>query len=160
MNIFILDSDLQKSCQYHTDKHVVKLILEATQIASSAIWLAGGIGPYKLTHKNHPIVKWAMLTRENFHYVAEYGILLSEEYRFRYGKNHVSRSKLHDCLLSYHLFNNLSLTTHPLCMPDEYKILGNPVQSYRNYYNGAKRHLFRWKNRPIPDWITNKEIYG
>lgn len=160
MNIFILDYDLQKSVQYHVDRHM-KLIVEASQIASSAIWLAGGTGPYKLTHKNHPIVKWAGLTRMNFYYVIDYGILLSAEYKFRYGRTHKCLEILDECAGRGRLFKNrVILTPHLLCMPNEYKVADDPVQSYRNYYNGTKRRLFRWKNRPVPDWITNKEIYG
>jgi hypothetical protein len=39
-------------------------------------------------------------------------------------------------------------------MPDEYKVIGDAISSYRNYYNGEKRHLFAWKNRQIPHWIN------
>ena len=28
------------------------------------------------------------------------------------------------------------------------------VKSYRAYYNGSKREMFSWKNRPTPEWIS------
>jgi len=31
------------------------------------------------------------------------------------------------------------------------------VESYRNYYKGAKSGFANWKNREIPDWFLNKE---
>jgi hypothetical protein len=37
-------------------------------------------------------------------------------------------------------------------MPDEYKV-ADPVQSYRNYYMGAKAYFAVWKNRETPEWF-------
>jgi hypothetical protein len=37
-------------------------------------------------------------------------------------------------------------------MPDEYKVQGDSLQSYRNYYIGAKKTMAKWKNREIPCW--------
>lgn len=39
MNIFILDSNLDKSVEYHVDKHIVKMPLEACQMMSTALWV-------------------------------------------------------------------------------------------------------------------------
>ena len=36
-------------------------------------------------------------------------------------------------------------------MPEEYKVT-NCVESYRNYYKGAKTSIASWKNRSPPDW--------
>jgi hypothetical protein len=38
-------------------------------------------------------------------------------------------------------------------MPDEYKV-NNVIQSYRNYYIGAKKDFAKWKNRGIPEWFS------
>jgi hypothetical protein len=51
-------------------------------------------------------------------------------------------------------FHNIGLTPFALCMPDEYKVEGDAVQGYRNYYNGAKRDLHKWTNRNKPEWIV------
>jgi len=47
-------------------------------------------------------------------------------------------------------------------MPDQYKIKGNGVQSYRNYYNGEKQRMFSWKKRQVPEFInkTTGENYA
>ena len=42
-------------------------------------------------------------------------------------------------------------------MDDEFKLEGT-IESYRNYYNKDKRHLFKWTNRDVPYWI--KEEYN
>lgn len=44
MNIFILDYDLNKSIEYHVDKHVVKMPLEAAQMMSTALWVDDILG--------------------------------------------------------------------------------------------------------------------
>jgi len=33
------------------------------------------------------------------------------------------------------------------------------VESYRNYYIGAKKDFAKWKNREIPDWFLNKGVF-
>jgi hypothetical protein len=40
-------------------------------------------------------------------------------------------------------------------MPEEYKA-NDPVIAYRDYYNKAKSHLHSWKNRQVPDWISDE----
>ena len=39
MNLFYLDEDLDKCAEYHVDKHVNKMILEAAQILCTVIWV-------------------------------------------------------------------------------------------------------------------------
>ena len=39
-------------------------------------------------------------------------------------------------------------------MPDQYKVAGNSVASYQNYYLGDKASMFTWKNRQVPKWIA------
>jgi hypothetical protein len=38
-------------------------------------------------------------------------------------------------------------------MPDEVKIPGDSIASYRNYYINNKNHLANWKKRNIPSWF-------
>jgi hypothetical protein len=37
-------------------------------------------------------------------------------------------------------------------MPDEVKVSGDSIASYRNYYNKHKTHLASWKYREEPIW--------
>ncbi len=39
MTLFYLDNDLDKCAEYHVDKHVNKMILEAAQLLCTAIWV-------------------------------------------------------------------------------------------------------------------------
>jgi hypothetical protein len=45
-----------------------------------------------------------------------------------------------------------------MAMPDEYKVM-DVVQSYRNYYMGAKKSFAVWKNRKVPEWFSNNEVF-
>lgn len=156
MNLFVLDHDFEKNSEYHVDKHVVKMILEASQLLCTAFWEQGIPAPYKATHKNHPCSVWVRESEGNFNWCVSYAFALCFEYKHRYGKIH----KCRDNALSYIIANknkltfpNLKLTPFALAMPDQYKD-NDAVKAYRNYYLGEKRHLFSWKNRPTPDWIN------
>jgi hypothetical protein len=46
---------------------------------------------------------------------------------------------------------NGTMTSFALAMPDEYKV-DSTIESYRNYYKGAKTSFAVWKNRSIPEW--------
>ena len=44
MNLFYLDEDLDKAAQYHVDKHIVKMPLEAAQILCTTIYIDEYLG--------------------------------------------------------------------------------------------------------------------
>jgi hypothetical protein len=43
-------------------------------------------------------------------------------------------------------------------MPEQYRIPGDSITSYRNYYQGGKTRMFSWKKREIPDWILGEKF--
>ena len=55
-----------------------------------------------------------------------------------------------------HYFNlnlpNTILTPFAQAMPDEYKN-NDPIQAYRDYYNGEKSYFAKCKNSPTPTWF-------
>ena len=81
---------------------------------------------------------------------------LGEEYTYRYGKTHKSIEVIQWCLSNRPNIKDIDFTTPPLAMPDEYKV-DSVVESYRNYYKGAKSEIVSWKNRKIPDWFLEKK---
>lgn len=156
MNIFILDKDVKKCAMYHADKHVVKMITEHVQILSAVIrkQFPTNDNVYRLTHKNHPCTIWAGESLANFLYLISLTEALGEEYTFRYGKQHKALLKLPEIYkMSKHLtFKKFIMTPFAQAMPEQYRN-ANAVQAYRDYYKGDKQHLFKWKNREIPNWI-------
>jgi hypothetical protein len=153
MNLFYLDESFEKCAEYHTDKHM-KMLLEACQLLCTTFQLQDIPAPYRKTHANHPSAIWTRASRANFKWVINYSRALSEEYTYRYGKQHacnrvLSWAQANAGLLS---FPREGSTPFALAMPDEFKT-ACPVESYRNYYREAKKHLHSWKMRDIPWWI-------
>lgn len=154
MNIFFLDRDVKKCAQYHCDKHVVKMILESAQLLCSAHHMTDQVTdqvPYKLSHKNHPCSIWVRDSLSHYLYLCELGLELCKEYSHRYGKRHKSQEVIEWCLTNKVKISDKGFSDPPKAMPDEYKV-NDVVESYRNYYKGAKMEFCKWKNRPIPDW--------
>lgn len=152
MNLFVLDTDLSLNAQYHVDRHVVKMPLEAAQIASTVLRGRGTETKYKPTHAKHPCTLWAGATDANLDWTIQYGLALCKEYTFRYGKTHGCESVLMD-LAQFGRASRGSLTAHAQAMPEAFK-RPDAVSAYRAYYIGEKQRLFAWKNRPTPDWIV------
>lgn len=177
MNIFYLDSDQRRCARQHVDKHCVKMILEYAQLLSTAhrvidgreTTAAGTSGRrvkrwvlddfrddvlYQATHANHPSAVWARSSLENYLWLHGLFEALLEEYTHRYGRSH-SCARLAGVLsVPPNGIKEGGFTEPTPAMPDEYKVPGDSVSSYRNYYMGAKRALFSWKGREVPEFIT------
>ena len=155
MNIFILDLNPRKCAEYHSNSHVIKMVLESAQLLCGVHWATQSTYeiPYKLSHKNHPCSIWARECIENYKWLCDLGIELCEEYTYRYGKRHKSQDIIEWCIVHPpKIRKNGIITTFAMAMPDECKI-GLPVESYRRYYMTEKRELASWKNRETPYWF-------
>ena len=181
MNIFYLDHDVRKCAEMHNDKHTVKMILEYAQLLSTAHRVLDGdaivgLSPsgrkrttyvlnsaldsilYSATHINHPSAVWVRQSYANYVWLSKLLTELCREYTYRYGKIHkVELSGLEEELM-YPPMNIAPVTvpfTEPTpAMPDEVKIPGDSIASYRNYYINNKSHLANWKKRSIPQWYS------
>lgn len=159
MNIFYLSNNPVECARQHVDKHVVKMILESAQLLSNAHHMLDGdqvIKPiYKLTHKNHPSALWVRGSDAHYSWLHKLLGALCNEYTFRYEKIHkVERDNLLNVLADPPInIPKLGWLCDPTpAMPDEYKA-ETSVQSYRNYYIGAKSGFANWKKRETPDWF-------
>ena len=187
MNIFYLHKEPDIAAQMHVDKHCVKMILETCQLLSTAHRILDGeqvMGKTKLgrnvkrwvfhderddkiyqaTHVNHPSAVWCRHSNSNYMWLHQLLVELCREYTYRYGKVHKCEES---GLVSALRFIPVNIPVGPFteptpAMPDQYKIPGNSVQSYRNYYNGEKQRMFSWKQRPVPEFInkTTGEQYA
>ena len=154
MNIFVLDKDPIKAAQYHNDKHTIKMILEHTQMLSTAIRVCSNDkvdGIYKMAHLNHPCSKWTRQTRSNFLWLCEMTEELFKEYTRRYNKNHKSYDTFITCKNNAFYIPDGNLTPHSQAMPEEYKN-PDPVIAYRKYYINDKKEFSTWKLGNIPEW--------
>lgn len=171
MNIFYLDSDPIKAAEYMVDKHVVKMIVETAQLLSTAhrvldgkliegnkkVWVLPDDREnvlYKTTHVNHPSAIWCRESNNNYNWLYCHFLALLGEYTHRYGKIHKCtelslwlRDPPHNIPISWK-------TQATPAMPDEFKVPGDSVKSYRNYYRVGKASLHRWTKRDVPSWIN------
>lgn len=157
MNIFILDWDVKKCAIYHNNKHCIKQLLESSQLLCGVHHVVGTQTdiPYRLSHKNHPCAIWARESLSNYLYLCELGLELCNEYTYRYGKRHKSLEVIMWCISNKPNIPDIGFTEPARAMPDEYKVK-SVVQSYRNYYIGAKSGFANWKNREVPFWFSQK----
>lgn len=155
MNVFVLDEDMIKSAMYTCDKHVVKMITEQVQLLSSAYYYTGQaeLAPYKLSHQNHPIARWVRESRDNWTWLRIYTLVIYGEYKFRYYNRTHRAGEYARCMKAPKL-PRLGMTKMALAMPDEYKV-DSVVQSYRNYYIGAKLPIIHYTRREIPYWLAD-----
>jgi len=151
MNIFYLDKNPYKAASHFYDKHKVKMILESAQILCTAHHVHGNSDdvPYKQAHLNHPSTIWARQSKPNYYWLYEHMIALGQEYTKRYGKVHMSIDK---CKYALRFcpdgIESVVFTEPPQCMPDEYKVAGDSVTAYWNYYEQDKYKIAN-KNEQI-----------
>jgi len=184
LNIFYLHEDPRQCAEWMVDKHVVKMILETAQLLSTAHRLLDGKETivegwidefnikhkkkklwildddrndvlYNATHVNHPSAVWCRQSVSNYNWLVDHLFALGDEYRYRYGKTHLSITKLGIPIASPPLnLKEWDMTLMPSCMDVQYKIGDDPIANYRNYYKYGKSTMHRWKNRPAPEWIS------
>ena len=142
MNIFYLSEDPNQAAKMMYNKHVVKMILESAQLLCTAHIISDGEAadvPYKATHKNHPSAIWARESVSNYIWLYDHMIALGNEYTRRYGKKHLTILKCSGALCKApNNITKVDLTPMPQCMPDQYKVPGNSVEAYWNYYEAEK----------------------
>jgi len=181
MNIFYLDSDPSVAAQFHCNKHVLKQLLESAQMLCAAHWMtmpafkqsvaaglrpkavfegirsrvpAGQLPPWGVTHVNHPSAVWTRSSASHYKWHSRLGLALCAEYTKRYARRHKSED-VHDWL-AQNLPNvpDLGFNEPPPCMPDDVKVAGDSVLSYRNYYRQYKRRITVWEPRAAtPPWF-------
>lgn len=178
MNLFFLNIDPKKCAIEHCNKHVVKMILELTQMLYTSHNVLNGLveGGYRSFSPNHPTCIWVRLCAQNYNYTVKVAKYLCEEYTYRYNKTHKSEShilwleknlpsfKQNDdpyiscnkkVILSYNKkFQEQGHTPVPLAMPDDVKFT-DTFKSYRFYYIVHKRRFAKWKARDNPWWYTS-----
>tara|TARA_B110000914_G_scaffold40344_1_gene33753 strand:- start:204 stop:749 length:546 start_codon:yes stop_codon:yes gene_type:complete len=173
MNIFYLDSNPKVCAEMHVDKHCSKMLIEYAQLMSTAHRVLDGneyydknkigrrikrfshteTGLYKATHINHPSNIWLRQSKNNYKFLYEMWCNLHEEFVIRYGKSHMSYTKLHNLLKSPPINCADTPFTQPTqAMPEDVKNK-DAIKAYRDYYIKYKNGFATWKTR-VPSWYT------
>jgi hypothetical protein len=167
MNIFILSLIQKEIAEFMMDKHVSKILLEAVQMLCTAKRVlepdSGDDKLYRMAHKNHPVSIWCRKSRANFIWVLDLVDELHKEWKYRYGhpedkvhKSYLVALYLRQNIPSSELFEGEGLTEFALAMPEQYKLVDDPILSYRNYYmSEEKQRIATWKKkREKPAWYV------
>ena len=183
MNIFYVDKNPETAAKMMCDKHIIKMILESAQMLCTAKRVLDGteyvdrtkngrkITRWRLENPNeeatiykagwlgHPSTIWVMKSAYNYIWLYKHMMALNEEYKLRYNKDvdHVSIQKLGELLKQPPKNANLKAiaTDATPAMPDECKIPGDVVGSYRKYYILYKNYFAKWSApRSAPDWYV------
>jgi hypothetical protein len=158
MNIFVSSFDAKESAQALDDKRLIKMILETTQIISTNINLAGlRFGPYKTTHRNHPVTVWARRSHDNYLWLCAHLVHLCREYTKRFHKTHKCEQYIN---LLYNCSTDLAypqegLTTFPNCTT--FKDIKETTRAYRLYLNQKwtnDKRKPKWTNSKAPEWAA------
>lgn len=166
MNIFFLHTNPRRCARWHCDKHVVKMLLETCQLLYTCHWLGSpdfSTAPlrtgteqrgYKKSHWNHPCAKWIRLSLSNYIWLSTLGLELLREYKFRYNnKDHACAPHIEWLYRNKPtMLRDIGFIEPARAMPDKYKS-GDPVASYRRYYNGEKQSILKWTKRHRPHWV-------
>lgn len=172
MNIFYLNHNPQKAAEIQIDKHVVKMVLESAQLLCTAHRVLDGVHGYKLsannrrlqqwtmtdptmeevlykaTHFNHPSGVWARESVENYKWLYEHFKALSAEYTKRFGKSHLTWTKLGHVLdTPPKNAPNKPFFEPPQAMPPQYHVQGDSIAAYHKYYQAEKLQLGTDKDR-------------
>jgi len=160
MNIFAIEGDENtgtidwyKSGRTQDNLRTVKMLLESTQLLSTALQLNGMSGPYKPNHAKHPSTIWTAESASNWSCLMVHALALNEEYEERFKKNHKCYDRLIEMNQTFDpkKFSSTIATPLRLAMPDEFKS-NNPVKSYRDFYSTKEK--MRYPKNKIPDWFA------
>jgi hypothetical protein len=129
------------------------MILESVQMLCTALNKKGFTTPYKSTHIKHPCVLWVEESFGNFLWLKNLALALNTEYRFRYERDsdHKSISVLNE--ITSCIYEDRGLTEFAQAMPDKYKVPGDAVKAYRQFYLGEKMKFAKWTKRSVPEWV-------
>ena len=158
MNIFVLDEDPATAAAMHCDVHVVKMILETTQILCTARHLAGNPVPEgcKPTHANHPCTKWARESEWNYLWLWRLLYRLHGEYEYRYERVHVSKRLLLPLNHGKYFDGPRPTTPFIFCGPESCT-RETVTESYRALYrlkSQTMKRPMRWTKTQVPVWMS------
>jgi hypothetical protein len=162
MNIFRLSNDPKEAAIMQHDRHIIKMILESAQMLSTACRVNGRYHPniYNKTHQNHPCTLWVTRSNLAFQWLVDHGMALCDEMEYRFGTIHKSKAVIQLCSEIRPKLPDVEIAV-PLAMPDQYKVKGDSVTSYRNFYLAEKMQMgypmgtmSRWTKRNLPEWCN------
>jgi hypothetical protein len=162
MNIFAFDPDPWTCALWLDDVRKNKMILETTQLLSSAVAIndpSWASRVYKPTHLGSPCAKWAMASRANFWWLYRYNMSLFQQQ----GKH--KSSELFPAFESYERigwFPSEDQTPFPNCAANSdlgisFKHIPDVHEAYRLYISERWKRdtiIVSWAKGERPSWYV------
>lgn len=188
MNIFILHEDPKEAAIMHCERHILKMIIEHTQMLAASYYHTIGISrkkeiaenqekvsqlfkgfprkdedgndkPYAITHVNHPCTVWTRESLTNFNWLLDCTKYMCEEFTYRYGGKHSVEFIIDWMYENPPNLKDIGLTEFAQAMPDVYKS-DSATEAYRKYYAYKTTYMkVNWKlEERIPNWWNESFI--
>ena len=173
MNIFFLSRKIRRCARWHCDKHVVKMILEYTQmlytanhehggtahiLATAPVCASTGVRGYKSHAKNHPCTKWVRESKAHYDWLLTLALALVDEHMYRFAPKaiHACHAHLEWLRENPPAFATSAWRDPPTAMPEEFRVSPDSVRCYIAYYNGSKRDrgLLKYTKRHTPHVLS------
>lgn len=153
MNVFAFDRDPIKCADAHCSVHTRKMLVEYCQLLSTAhhVLGSGRADIYKPTHQNHPSAIWLRESKENYLWLVAVADRLGDNYAKLKGKPHLSHLMLKKLMEPPKNIPNIPMT--PFAIVCNGLDLGDPIETYREYFRTQKTNLHNWIYAEKPDWI-------
>lgn len=172
MQIFMSDKNHKQCAKNLDDRRLIKMPVEAAQIASTALWMnncdiaetmysQGKI--YLPTHEYHPVTAWCYQNYNHYINTVIHGLELCQEYSIRFNyKVHTTEEKLFKLLdIGPEYWNNV---TEAYPMPNattHHKHIDNIYLAYKQElcykWNIIDKQEPKWTNRSEPKF--RKDFY-
>jgi len=188
MNIFVLHEDPKIAAQMHCERHILKMIIEHTQMMAATYYHTIGISrkkeilenqekvstlfsgfprkdengndkPYMISHINHPCTVWTRTSLSNFNWLLDCTKALCEEFTYRYKGKHSVEAIIDWMYTNPPKIEDIGLTPFAQAMPEFYRGK-DPIEAYRKYYAFKTSYMkVNWKlEERIPTWWTRELI--
>lgn len=164
MNIFCVSRHPRKCARALDDLRLNKMMLETAQILCTVINMEGKSQrtPYRSTHINNPIIKWAYSDPHHWSWLWHLGNAYGDEIIHRNGRRHASHLVIQGLTLNWpwlegeprrdiEFYNG----ARHRGLDIDYTYIDNTHKAYKAYLNArwdtAKRDP-TWKKRGEPSW--------
>ncbi|GAB6060831.1 hypothetical protein JCM31598_39480 [Desulfonatronum parangueonense] len=97
---------------------------------------------------------WAGTSFDNLLWLKKLARALNREYRYRFRSSADHRSIAVLDQIEGMAFASSGVTDFAQAMPAQYRVPGDPVQAYRNFYIAEKLQFARWTRRRQPAWVV------
>ena len=113
-------------------------------------------GLMKASHVSHPSNVWLRQSKANYLWLCQMWLWLMKEYTHRYGKHHACENRVEYLMDAPKNIPNIPFTEPTPAMPDAYKVPGDSIKSYKNYYIHDKVRFAKWTRREVPQWFAEE----